>query len=76
MLRGFVRRGVRGSHGRGERGRKAHCAQNREARVTFSDIDGMRYCGMEGKMNGYLTIRRANPKCELDGLLENGPVEE
>ena len=43
---------------------------------TFSDIDRMRYCGMGGKINGYLTIRRASPKCELDGLLENGPVEE
>ena len=43
---------------------------------TFSDIDRMRYCGMGGKMNGYLTIRRTNPKRELDGLLENGPVEE
>ena len=43
---------------------------------TFSDIDRMRYCGMGGKINGYLTIRRANPKCELDGLMEQGTVEE
>ena len=43
---------------------------------TFSDIDRMRYCGMEGKINGYLTIRRANSKCELDGLMENGQVEQ
>lgn len=43
---------------------------------TFSDIDRMRYCGMEGKINGYLTIRRADPKCELDGLMENGKVED
>ena len=43
---------------------------------TFGDIDRMRYCGMGGKINGYLTIRRANPKCELDGLMEQGPVEE
>lgn len=43
---------------------------------TFSDIDRMRYCGMGGKINGYLTIRRANQKCELDGLMENGQVEE
>ena len=42
---------------------------------TFSDIDRMRYCGMEGKINGFLTIRRANPQCELDGLMENGQVE-
>lgn len=43
---------------------------------TFSDIDRMRYCGMGGKINGYLTIRRANPKCELDGLMEQSPVAE
>jgi hypothetical protein len=43
---------------------------------TFSDIDRMRYCGMGGKINGYLTIRRANPKCELDGLMGNAQVEE
>lgn len=43
---------------------------------TFSDIDRMRYCGMEGKINGYLTIRRADPKCDLDGLMENGQVED
>jgi hypothetical protein len=43
---------------------------------TFSDIDRMRYCGMEGKINGYLTIRRADSKCELVGLMENGKVED
>jgi hypothetical protein len=43
---------------------------------TFSDIDRVRYCGMGGKINGYLTIRRASAKCELDGLMERGPVEE
>ena len=43
---------------------------------TFSDIDRMRYCGMEGKINGYLTIRRADPKCELIGLMEENPVAE
>jgi hypothetical protein len=31
---------------------------------------------MGGKINGYLTIRRASAKCELDGLMERGPVEE
>jgi hypothetical protein len=43
---------------------------------TFSDIDRMRYCGMEGKINGYLTIRHANPRCELDGLMADNPVAE
>jgi hypothetical protein len=43
---------------------------------TFSDVDRMRYCGMEGKINGFLTIRRADPKCELAGLMENGEAGE
>jgi hypothetical protein len=43
---------------------------------TFSEVDRVRYCGMDGKINGYLTIRRANPQCELDGLMERGPTEE
>ena len=43
---------------------------------TFSDIDRVRYCGMDGKINGYLTIRRADPTCELHGLMEQGPIEE
>lgn len=43
---------------------------------TFSDVDRVRYCGMDGKINGYLTIRRANPTCELHGLMEKGPIEE
>ena len=43
---------------------------------TFSDIDRMRYCGMGGKLNGHLTIRRADPTCELHGLMEHGPVDE
>jgi hypothetical protein len=43
---------------------------------TFSDVDRMRYCGMGGKINGYITVRRASPRCELDGLMERGPVEE
>ena len=43
---------------------------------TFSDVDRMRYCGMEGKINGYLTIRRADSKCEVIGLMEENPVAE
>jgi hypothetical protein len=43
---------------------------------TFSDVDRVRYCGMGGKINGYLTIRRASTKCELDGLMERDPDEE
>jgi len=43
---------------------------------TFSDVDRARYCGMDGKINGYLTIRHANPKCELYGLMEPGSLDD
>ena len=43
---------------------------------TFSDVDRARYCGMDGKINGYITVRRASPKCELDGLMERGAIDE
>ena len=43
---------------------------------TFSDVDRTRYCGMGGKINGFITVRRASPKCELDGLMERGPIDE
>jgi len=38
----------------------------------FRDIDRMRYCGMEGKVSGSLTIARGEPRCALDGVMENG----
>lgn len=53
--------------GKGDQGRR-HRGELKKHR--------MRYCGMGGKINSYLTIRRANPKCKLDGLMENGQVEE
>ena len=43
---------------------------------TFNDIDRMRYCGMDGKLNGQLTLRRADQKCELQGLMEQGSAGE
>lgn len=43
---------------------------------TFNDVDRVRYCGMGGKINGYLTIRRADSRCELHGLMEQGPAED
>jgi hypothetical protein len=38
----------------------------------FREIDRMRYCGMEGKVSGSLTIFRGNPKCVLEGVMEKG----
>jgi hypothetical protein len=38
----------------------------------FRDVDRMRYCGMEGKVSGSLTIARGEPRCVLDGVMERG----
>jgi hypothetical protein len=38
----------------------------------FRDVDRMRYCGMEGKINGSLTLWRGNPQCALQGVLDEG----
>ncbi len=38
----------------------------------FRDVDRMRYCGMEGKINGSLTIWKGRPQCELQGVMERG----
>ena len=36
----------------------------------FRDIDRMRYCGMEGKVNGTLTIYKGRPQCEVTGVMD------
>ena len=38
----------------------------------FRDIDRMRYCGMEGKVSGSLTMFRGRPQCVLDGVMDRG----
>jgi hypothetical protein len=38
----------------------------------FREIDRVRYCGMEGKVSGSLTIARGEPLCVLDGVMEKG----
>ena len=36
-------------------------------RFVFRDIDRERYCGMDGRINGSLTIRKGSDACELEG---------
>ncbi|HXF65369.1 MAG TPA: hypothetical protein VNK67_01545 [Burkholderiales bacterium] len=36
----------------------------------FRDVDRMRYCGMEGKINGSLTLWKGNPQCALQGVMD------
>lgn len=35
----------------------------------FREIDRGRYCGMEGKVNGSLTVYKGRSQCELEGVL-------
>jgi hypothetical protein len=43
-----------------------------EYHFIFRDIDRERYCGMEGVINGSLTIRKGSQQCQLDGIMEEG----
>jgi hypothetical protein len=41
-------------------------------RFTFKDVERERYCGMEGAINGTLTIRKGSERCEVAGIMEEG----
>jgi hypothetical protein len=43
-----------------------------EYRFVFRDVDRERYCGMDGTINGILTVRRGSERCELTGVMEEG----
>ena len=43
-----------------------------EYHFIFRDIDRERYCGMDGQINGSLTIRKGKDQCELAGIMEEG----
>lgn len=49
-------------------------------KFMFRDIDRMRYCGMEGKVSGSLTVVRGNPQCVLEGIMRRdgdpGPLDK
>ena len=46
-------------------------------RFIFREIDRMRYCGMQGKINGSLTVVRGKNTCTVDSLfIENAEPEE
>ncbi len=49
-----------------------------EYHFIFRDIDRERYCGMEGLLNGSLTIRKGSEQCQLDGeiMVEGTPLGE
>ena len=47
-----------------------------EYHLVFHDVDRERYCGMEGVINGGLTIKRGSEQCVLDGdiMVEGTPL--
>ncbi len=42
----------------------------RAVKFLFRDIDRERFCGMEGKITGSLTLIRGKAACELSGLMD------
>lgn len=44
----------------------------RSVKFLFRDIDRERFCGMEGKITGSLTVTRGKSQCELDGIMDEG----
>jgi hypothetical protein len=43
-----------------------------EYRFVFRDVDRERFCGMDGTMNGTLTLRKGSEHCEIAGIMEEG----
>lgn len=41
-------------------------------KFIFREIDRMRYCGMEGKVSGSVTVYRGRSQCQLEGVMEKG----
>lgn len=55
-----------------EQGRFVIYHQPGEVRIVFNDINRERYCGMEGTINGSLTVWRGRAECQLEGIMEEG----
>ena len=47
--------------------------QRRGVKFLFRNIDRERFCGMEGKITGSLTVTRGRSLCELEGVMDEGP---
>ena len=44
--------------------------QARYVKFLFRDIDRERFCGMEGKITGSLTVTRGSSRCALEGVMD------
>lgn len=45
----------------------------RWVKFLFRDVDRERFCGMEGKITGSLTVTRGRDRCELEGIMDEAP---
>ena len=45
----------------------------RSVKFLFREIDRERFCGMEGKITGTLTVTRGRSQCELEGVMDENP---
>src|SRR5688572_24402908 len=41
-------------------------------RFEFRHVDRERYCGMDGQINGWLTVTKGRDQCALEGIMEEG----
>ncbi len=46
--------------------------ERRAVKFLFRDVDRERFCGMEGKITGSLTVTRGRDRCELEGVMDEG----
>jgi hypothetical protein len=46
--------------------------KNDEYHFEFRDVDRERYCGMDGQINGRLTVRKGRDQCAIEGIMEEG----
>lgn len=47
--------------------------EKRYVKFLFREIDRERFCGMEGKITGSLTVTRGKDFCELEGVMDENP---
>ncbi len=44
--------------------------ERRAVKFLFREVDRERFCGMEGKITGSLTLTRGRDRCELEGVMD------
>ena len=54
----------------GQKGRLRIEHKDGAYRFAFHDVDRVRYCGMQGKINGSLTVMRGKSNCIVQGVMD------